>query len=368
MLYFDTTMAQTLRTQTEQTHVVRPRGRAACALRAPRRRTLSARGLCAFLLVCLLPCAAAAYTIVMRSGRRVEAPGNFKVTPTTLTYEAAPGLSVTLQLAQIDIAATERANGEPSGSLLRRAQAFAQTQTPRSSPRVARTLTNRELEPLRRARVESERASEERRKALGLPSAEEERRAAQAQERALREIARRHEAEVAQSESYWRARAAALRAETAVLDAEIDYLRTRVSESSDYFSPGAVALVTTVGPLFSSRPFILSPGRLNTSGFGTSTQLGGRLTFGGGQTRGQIVFNQRETAGTFRRRFIGAPGLFASPVAVLAVPFNYATANAAALRVRLAELEAARAGLDARRQQLEDEARRAGALPGWLRP
>jgi hypothetical protein len=362
MLYFNTTMAHTQRTHTGHTRVMQTHGR---IVRAARRRTLIARGLCAFLLACLLPCAAAAYTIVMRNGRRVEAPNNFKVTPPTLTYEAAPGLSVTLQLSQIDIAATERANGEPAGTLLRRAQASAQMQMPRLSPRAAHTLTNRELEPLRRARLESERASEERRKALGLPSAEEERRANDEQDRALREIARRQEAEVAQSENYWRARATALRDEAAALDAEIDFLRGRVSESPDYFAPGVTALVTTVGPLFGSRPLISSFGSIDTSGFGTSTQLGGRLTFGGGQTRGQIGFNQQETASTFRRRIIGAPSLFASPVVV---PFNYATADAAALRLRLTELEAARAGLDARWQQLEDEARRAGALPGWLRP
>src|SRR5215216_4975577 len=62
----------------------------------------------------------AAYTVVLRGGRRVEIPATFTVTKWTLTYEAAPGINVTLQISTIDIAATERANNEPPGALLRR--------------------------------------------------------------------------------------------------------------------------------------------------------------------------------------------------------------------------------------------------------
>src|ERR1043165_2030777 len=49
--------------------------------------------------------AAAAYTLVMRSGRRLEIPDTFYVTRTTLSYEAAPGISVSWQLSMIDLAA-----------------------------------------------------------------------------------------------------------------------------------------------------------------------------------------------------------------------------------------------------------------------
>src|SRR5947209_2866982 len=169
------------------------------------------RGLCALALACLLPVVVAAYTIVMRGGRHIEAPANFSVTQTTLTYEAAPGLNVTLPLAEIDIAATERANNEPQGSLLHRASLrpvppAAQQST---TTHTARTLTNRELEPLRRARLERERAAAERRKELGLPPVPKvEPRSADEEAQALREIARRYEAEQAQAENYWRERAA----------------------------------------------------------------------------------------------------------------------------------------------------------------
>jgi murein DD-endopeptidase MepM/ murein hydrolase activator NlpD len=321
----------------------------------------------------LLPSAGYAYTIIMRNGRRIEAPAHFVVTQTTLTYAAAPDLNVTLQLSQIDVAATEQANNEPAGSLLRRAHAHrdaTSAPSPATVRRATRTLTNRELEPVRRARLESERAYEQRRKELGLPAPEEERQSAEAEAKALRKIARRHEAEKAAAENYWRERAATLRAETVALDAEIDYLRTRLADASDYFAPGYGAISATVIPFFAPYPFpfAASPGRLNTSGFSTGTQLGGSLSVGGGATRGHIFFNQQSTSGTFQRRILGTPGFFAPPNIVLAVPFNYANADAPALRLRLVELEAARAGLSARWQQLEDEARRAGALPGWLRP
>jgi hypothetical protein len=57
----------------------------------------------------------------MRNGRRVEIPNTFTLTDSTLTYETAPGIQVTIQTAGIDIAATESANRQAPGSF--RAQA-----------------------------------------------------------------------------------------------------------------------------------------------------------------------------------------------------------------------------------------------------
>jgi hypothetical protein len=325
-------------------------------------RSARARGrvrlLGALALACLLPVAAAGYTIVMRGGRRIEAPANFVLTQTTLTYEAAPGLNVTLPLAEIDIAATERANNEPAGSLLRRAQQPKRiAPQPAPAPHATRTLTNRELEPVRRARLESERAYDVRRKELGLPPPVNEQRSAEAEARALREIARTHEAAQAQAESYWRARAASLREEMAALDGEIDYLRTELMTRGYDFVPGSAYVVTRVGPFVSAPLF----------GFGRGARFGGRFTFGGA-TRGRIFFNGQHTRGGFRRRFFGRPGLFVSPFVGVAIPFDYATADDATLQSRLIDIETERAALDARWQELEDEAQREGAQPGWLRP
>ncbi|MEJ7710764.1 MAG: hypothetical protein WKF84_13075 [Pyrinomonadaceae bacterium] len=50
------------------------------------------------------------------------------------------------------------------------------------------------------------------------------------------------------------------------------------------------------------------------------------------------------------------------------VPYNNQSYESGSLTLQLQELETARAGLHARWRALEDEARRAGASPGWLRP
>jgi hypothetical protein len=108
----------------------------------------------------LMLCAtASAYTVVMRGGRRIEIPAQFSVTKTTLTYEAAPGIQITLQMAAIDITATERANNETPGSLLSRVEVRALSELEKSGRAGAptglrdarasgrgRSITNRDLE------------------------------------------------------------------------------------------------------------------------------------------------------------------------------------------------------------------------------
>lgn len=152
-----------------------------------------------------------AYTLVMRDGRRVEIPNEFAVTNSTLTYEVNKGFQVTIQLNTVDIAATERANGEPTGALLQKAAAPKVVKTTRT--RAARSITNQDLEVYRRARVENELAYEKLRQELGLPSAEERRREiAEIEDRTLEQVRNMR----AQEEAYWRSRAEALRAELAV--------------------------------------------------------------------------------------------------------------------------------------------------------
>src|SRR5687768_11854809 len=131
------------------------------------------RLLVASFLLIFTATAASAYTVVMRNGRRVEIPNSFTLTKSTLTYETAPGIQVTLQLTTIDIAATERVNGLAAGTFLNLAskpEAPAPAQPQR--PTATRSITNKDVEVYRRARIESERQRQE----LGLPSVEERRR------------------------------------------------------------------------------------------------------------------------------------------------------------------------------------------------
>jgi hypothetical protein len=158
-----------------------------------------------------------AYTVVMRDGRRVEIPNEFTVTNSTLTYEVSNGFQVTIQLNTVDIAATERANSEPTGSLLQKAGASAAVpNTQQTRPRAARSITNQDLEVYRKARVENERAYDEQRRELGLPSAEERRReVAEIEDRTLEQVRSMR----AQEEAYWRSRAEAARVEMAAQEA-----------------------------------------------------------------------------------------------------------------------------------------------------
>ena len=141
-----------------------------------------------FIFVCVVTATVNAYTVIMRGGRRIEIPSNFVVTTSTLTYEVSAGVQVTLNLAAIDIPATETANNELPGSLLRRVTKEVAvfhlradqeaSATPASTLPLRHTVTNSDLESSRRRRLESESAYERRRKELGLPSVEESRRQA----------------------------------------------------------------------------------------------------------------------------------------------------------------------------------------------
>jgi hypothetical protein len=174
------------------------------------------RILFAVLFLCLTVSAVNAYTVVMRDGRRVEIPNEFTVTNSTLTYEVGSGFQVTIQLNTVDIAATERANGARTGSLLQKAAAAPVVPvTPQR--RAGRSITNQDLEVYRKARLDSEAAYEKQREELGLPSAEERRReVADIQERTLEQVRRMRE----QEEVYWRTRAEAARAEMAAQEAQ----------------------------------------------------------------------------------------------------------------------------------------------------
>jgi hypothetical protein len=171
-----------------------------------------------------------AYTVVMRDGRRVEVPNEFTVTNSTLTYEVSNGFQVTIQLNAVDIPATERANGEPTGSLLQKAGARTNVpNAPQTQARAGRSITNQDLEVYRKARVENET----RRGELGLPSLEDrQREVAVIEDRTVEQVRSMR----AQEEAYWRSRADALRAEN---EAQVEVLRQRSQETPFSYSFGA---------------------------------------------------------------------------------------------------------------------------------
>lgn len=178
------------------------------------------------LFLVLTATVANAYTIVMRDGRKVEIPNKFTVTNTTLTYETAPGFQVTIQLAAVDIAATERANGQAAGNFMAagtRPQAPAPVQTQRLT--ATRSITNKDLETYKRARLESERERAE----LGLPSLEDRRREVEE----IDERTQEHIKELRSREEldFWRNRAMTLETQMAATQNE-----TNVNPFSGYWS------------------------------------------------------------------------------------------------------------------------------------
>ena len=308
------------------------------------------RSASAITLVLLLAVSASAYTVVMRNGRRVEIPEKFTVTRTTLTYEVSPGMQVTLQMQAINIGATERANGEQPGALLRRAEPSISSMMvtpPASTTGAARTITNRDLQAAKERRVRSEVAYDKRVKALGLPSLEESRQKAADESAVLGAELRQIRASRSEEEHYWRSRASALRAEMTALDAEIEYVGARIDE---YPNPNnnSITSVTTVEPLFGEWGR-----RRRRNGSGVYDPWGRRDGYYDPRYRGPYGWGN----------IGGLPPIINGPYGQ-GYDYSYERSQ---LVARFNELAGKRAGLRARWRDLEQEARRAGASPGWLR-
>ncbi len=232
------------------------------------------RVLLALGLLFVLSATASAYTLLLRSGRRMEIPERFTVTRTVLTYEPAPGMSVSVQMAAIDIPATERANNESPGSFLKRLQqaetsaraGAGESQLSRAQAQT-RNVTNKDLETYARARTEGEAAYEKRRIELGLPTLEESRRRAEREAAVFDELVAKRKQE--ESERYWRAREAELQGEIDAANARIDSLDYQYLNGAN----GSILIANNrIGP-FDSR-FRVGFHRRFPSGFNQGSPCG----------------------------------------------------------------------------------------------
>ena len=298
-----------------------------------------------FFLACGMV-SANAYTLVMRDGRRVEIPDAFTVTNSTLTYEVSSGIQVTVQLSTINIGATERANGEAAGSFSSKTAtpvpAPATVSRPRQArPTANRSITNADLEDYRRMRVASERAYERRRQQLGLPSREASQRELAAVTDRTHEQLRKQRNQEEEGEAYWRGRASALRTEIASNEAQIDVVRQRLQELPVGYSLG----------VYDTGPF---------GGLGYPPVNGPFPNY----PVWNPFPNNRRNRGWNRRN-----GRYPQTNVLIAPYDNYDyNEERLTLRTQLSELQMQRASLGVRWRELEEEARRAGAYPGWLRP
>jgi len=314
------------------------------------------------LAVLVITATAQAYTIVMRNGRVIEIPKTFSVSASTITYEVNPGFQVTLQIAAIDTLATDLANREPIGSFNALLKAN-QSQTPSTATVTStarRTITNKDLAAYASVRRASERAYEKRRKELGLPSSEESRRRTAEENEALRNRMDRTQSEDSASEAFWRERATNLQADIAAVNAEISSVRDQLD---------SLPQPNTLNGFSSVYSSILPAGVYNPYGVNPIFQTPGYP--------GPVVQYNR----SLRNRFFGSPfGL--GPIYGNQLPYypnyypNYGVGyqpydtsyERSALSIRLHELVSQQAALQARWRALEEQARRAGAYPGWLRP
>lgn len=314
---------------------------------------------------------ALAFTLVMKNGRHVEIPNSFDLTDQMLTYQASPGIQVAIQLVSIDVAATERANNEAAGSFMKRLnrkEAIGYQGGMNQGPTSPRTVTNLDLEAFRRVRVESEIAFERRRKELGLPTLAESRKQAEAQLNETTERVRRSRTDDLETERYWRTRAAELRSEISVTDSQILFVRRRMEETpvngplfvSSAFLPVGRIGRSVVSPTLRS-PMLRRAGVYSTPDVGP--QLSGRFRFGNTRASLPAVTGRLNLRGG--RVF--SPGRFGNIWSLPLQTYDNSDQRAI-LQTQLDQLLMQRAGLQARWRELEDDARRSGAYPGWLRP
>ncbi len=259
--------------------------------------SLGRHAMCAACLLFTLAATTNAYSIVMRGGKRIEIPAQFIVNNLTLTYEAAPGFWITLQMAAVDIPATERANNEISGSLL--ARATKEKKPPRMTestsqapePMSSRSITNRELKSFERSRLESERAYEQRLKDQGLPPLAVLRAQAAADaERIWQELARtRAEAEANE-------RASQLQAQITALSTQLNYLQSRSGELS--------TVSTDAFAFYGGVPFFGGRSRVNPALF----RVPFGLPVGGAFGTFNVPFGTSSRFHGLRRNIIVAPG------------------------------------------------------------
>ena len=305
----------------------------------------------AITLILLLAISASAYTVVMRNGRRVEIPEKFTVTRTTLTYEVSPGMQITLQMQAINVGATERANGEQPGALLGRIQPSINNMViaPTTyTAGAARTITNRDLQAAKERRVRSEVAYERRVKELGLPTLEESRQRVAEESAVIGAQLREIRAGRSEEEQYWRSRASALRGEMAAIDAEIEYVGARIDEYPNPNSNNSITTVTTY-PLFG-----YGRRRQRRNDSGVYDPWGRRDGYYDPRYRGPYGWGTNTGV---------IPNIVNGPYGQ---GYDYSFERSQ-LVTRFNELAGKRAGLRARWRDLEQEARRAGASPGWLR-
>lgn len=161
--------------------------------------------------ILLLPGLLAAYTIVLKDGQRLEAQGRYRIEGNVAKFTDASGRQRQVPLAEIDVAATERANAPAAA-----APAAAPSAADRRKPKV---WSNDEIELL----VRGQRISLVGEGTAAVAPAEE---AASAEAGAEEEAPAEPLPPKEQTPEYWQERLKPLREELAKVDQELQASRS----------------------------------------------------------------------------------------------------------------------------------------------
>jgi hypothetical protein len=167
-----------------------------------------------------------------------------------------------------------------------------------------------------------------------------------------------------QAESYWRVRASELRAELAAVNGRINLVQTRLNALPlNYSFGGFVGVPNFVSVNQLSRGVAFPTVFLNGKVSGPIRRGGLSMGFGNTHFHGRVGFDNFQRRGFNRRGFLPPFG------SLVALPFDAydSSFERATLLTELNQLLSQRAGLQSRWRSLEDDARRSGAYPGWLR-
>jgi hypothetical protein len=304
------------------------------------------RFLVALFLVAFLPLITQAYTIVLKDGQRIEVREKYRIVNDIGVFTLPEGNRFSVSIDKINISATELANGENEGSFFKNAaeppkisdsaekkdKVLIDEDPIANSKPMARKITNSDFERYKVRREEMIKESSSRANAKNSQNSDSNNTQANnpnpAPTQAERDAAfladyRQREKN---KEDYWRGRSKALLTEMRVQEEQINSLQAQIEDSRRFQPPNS-----SVSVYNSPAPYVYpSPGvRIGNIPIG----VGGYPASGGSV----VVINQDQ----------GSRGR--------------------SLQERLIDLKLRYQETIVRYQEMCEEGRRDGALPGWLR-
>lgn len=292
------------------------------------------RLLLSFTALLILPAIAAAYTLVLKDGKRIEVKPQYRIVGELVVFSYPDGHRFSVPLSNVSIEETELANGLMPGSFVKNVteppkigEAPPTNQPQNDSPFVGRVtkkkITNADFESYKARRLETERELQKRELArMASDPTYIPRSSVNTDEVERLAYAMRREQEKAKEE-YWRGRTRELLTQFQVVEDQIAIITAQMEQNRN----------PNISPPITS---IYNPPGLGIRIGGVPIWLGSR-PWGSSST---VVINNQP---------------------------NPQQTRAMNLQERLTDLLIRRQELIVQYDRLLEEGRKAGALPGWLR-